>query len=85
MQHSDNTFRTLSINLAAYLLAQDFELLYKEPDIENPRRFFFVFRNRKNSKKLSTAFLTGRGGTVDVHKLLEAQKQLKQLLFDPHL
>ena len=80
MKYPDTIFQTSSLNLASYLLVNSFELLGKEPDLIDIRRVLFVFQDRQDRESLATSFLTGHGGNVNVHRFLEAQKQLKNLL-----
>jgi len=82
MSYSNNKFRTPSINLAAFLLAQDYELLGKEINPNEIRRVVFVLRDKPDRARLCNYFLTGRGGQVDIHRLLDAQKRLKNLVHE---
>ena len=74
--------KSTSINLCAFLDTNGCELLGKEPADDGIGRYTFVFRDSPHCQKLVTDFLTGRGGMVDVHQFLEAQKRLKALLFE---
>jgi len=78
----DQRFRTTSLHLASYLLARDLELLGREPVEDRPGTYVFVFRDRADRLEAANAFLTGKGGPVDVHLFLEAQRRLKNLVHE---
>ena len=80
-----NIFKTTSLNLATYLLVKNFDLLGKENVEGKIKRYAFVFHKNDQCQKIATNFITGRGGTVDVHRFLDAQKRLKTLLFEQSL
>lgn len=79
----DRVFKTTSLHLAAYLLARGLDLLGIEPAEERPGMYAFVFRDREDRPETVNAFLTGKGGLVDVHQFLEAQRRLRNLVHEP--
>ncbi len=81
MSYPKSVFKTASINLAAYLLVHGLELVGKEALPEDGGRFVFILTDKRVRESLCKRFFLVRGGKVDVHKFLEAQKVLKNLLY----
>lgn len=73
------TYTTKDFYLAAFLLANDFEIL--NLDKTDPRKVFFVFQDMENRENLVEDFLFGKA-QVEPKKFTSAIKQIKQLLYN---
>jgi hypothetical protein len=70
-------FETSDFYLSAFLLTQNFRLLnIKKID---PRRFLFIFEDKKDRQNLIEDFLFGRT-KIEPKSFIGAIKELKQLL-----
>lgn len=64
------------------MITKGFTLLGKQTAFESNNKVSFVFEKRPGLEEAAEKFLSGRGGKVEVNSLLEAQKRLKNLLFE---
>ncbi len=76
---NQNIYSTDSFNLASYLLSEGVPLL--STDNSNRKRVLFIFRESPKRQKLTGEFLSHKAKT-EPHKLVSAQKDLKQILYD---
>lgn len=76
---NNSTFSTDSFVLASFLLSHECILL--EVDKTNPRRASFIFKKTKEIERLIKEFHTFQA-KIEPHKFFNAQKDLKQRLYD---
>lgn len=75
---NDSQFKSPNFYLSAFLLSKGFELL--DIDKLDPRKYLFVFQDKKDRQSIVEDFLFGRT-TVEPKAFIAAIKELKQLLY----
>lgn len=76
---SNQNFSTDSFILASFLLS--YECILLDVDKSNPRRAYFIFKNSKELEELIDQFHSYQA-KIEPHKFFNAQKDLKQRLYD---
>jgi len=74
-------YSTSSFYLSCFLLCNEIELINIDKS-SNPRRAIFNFQDTLKREKLVNTFNFGKKALVDVRRFTEAQRQLKNAIYE---